>query len=68
MEVQGPARCGWCGRFLRRGTEPIDGFNVKLERISQTLCPECGPQWTDLSKRNVERVDRFSQKTYERKP
>lgn len=58
------AHCGWCGRFLMKDTFPTPGFNVRLEVIEQTLCPDCAPQWIELSKLNQQRYQGGADKAW----
>jgi hypothetical protein len=64
--LAGFRHCRWCGRFVSKESEPISGYNSRLEVISQTLCQECGPQWVELSNRNVERANRPAKDLYVR--
>lgn len=45
-------RCGWCGQFVKAGTESITGPDYHGKEVTQLLCPEDAPHWLDMIERN----------------
>lgn len=57
-------RCRWCGRFVAQGTAPITGLNYWGDPVTQTLCPQDGPQWIEMAALNVLRYRKFGDTYY----